>query len=72
MDWPGEGVAELPRYERKLCLVYLNGAIDLPGNDRDFFLFYYDPPSHRRMDWVFLVGLGLTIVICGVFISNAL
>jgi hypothetical protein len=38
---------------------------------RGFILHQY-PPSHHLMDWTFLIGLGLTIVICGVFAWNLL
>ena len=31
------------------------------------FIRHQSPLSHQLMDWIFLIGLGLTIVICVVF-----
>ena len=31
------------------------------------FIRHESPLSHQLMDWIFLSGLGLTIVICGIF-----
>jgi hypothetical protein len=36
------------------------------------FIHHEVPLSHQMMDWIFLIGLGLTIVICGVFAWNLL